>query len=202
MSHFRFSLPKIAEACHRLYVMHDGYVTKAASVKDTALRLSEPPVPHRLSSGSLLALVLTWAAVGAACVSVQQPERRIYVISREAPGTGGSGTDLCTELQIKCFDRCWNRPPPLTSIKPGSGKHHEYCTKECREEFMECMEDQERLEEAGKKRLDFSTIDNALAWLREHKTEVAVGTVVVVAGVVFVVATGGSGALILAPLAL
>lgn len=66
---------------------------------------------------------------------------------------------------------------------------------------MECMEDQERVEK-DKKRLEFSNIDRALTWLREHKAEVAIGTVVVVAGVAFVIATGGSGALILAPLAL
>jgi hypothetical protein len=133
---------------------------------------------------------------------MQQPERRIYVISEEAPGTGGSGEDLCAELQIKCFDKCWNRSPPLTSIQRGSGKHHEYCTEECRKEFMECIEDQERIEERSKKPLEFSNIDRALIWLREHQTEVAIGTVVVVAGVAFFVATGGSGALILAPLAL
>jgi hypothetical protein len=45
-------------------------------------------------------------------------------------------------------------------------------------------------------------MDRALAWLREHKAELALGTVVVVAGVAFVVATGGGGALLLVPLAL
>ncbi|HLL03741.1 MAG TPA: hypothetical protein VK539_24365 [Myxococcaceae bacterium] len=67
---------------------------------------------------------------------------------------------------------------------------------------MDCMKEQERLEETGKKRLEFSNIDRALAWLRQHKTEVAIGTVVVVAGVVFIVATSGAGALLLVPLAL
>lgn len=157
---------------------------------------------HFSAPRHMLGLMFVWLAIGPGCVSVQPPERRVYVISDEVPGMGGSGADLCAELQIKCFDGCWNRPPPLTSIKPGSGKHHEYCTEECRKEFMECMEDQERLEELGKKPLEFSNIAKALAWLRGHKTEVAIGTVVVVAGVAFVVATGGSGALILAPLAL
>jgi hypothetical protein len=146
--------------------------------------------------------MLAWVATGTGCATTQRPERRIYVISDEAPGIGGSGEDLCAELQIKCFDRCWNRSPPLTSIKRGSGKHHEYCTEECRKEFMECIEDQERLEERSKKPLEFSNIDRALAWLREHQTEAAIGTVVVVAGVAFIVATGGTGALILVPLAL
>jgi hypothetical protein len=42
----------------------------------------------------------------------------------------------------------------------------------------------------------------AIDWIKEHKAEVALGTVVVVAGVAFVLTTGGSGVLILAPLAL
>lgn len=67
---------------------------------------------------------------------------------------------------------------------------------------MECVEEQEQLERERKKDRHFSNIDSALEWLRNHKTEVAIGAVVVVAGVAFVVATGGGGALILAPLAL
>jgi hypothetical protein len=50
--------------------------------------------------------------------------------------------------------------------------------------------------------LEFPDMNKALNWLREHKTEVAIGTVVVVAGVAFIVSTGGAGALVLAPLAL
>lgn len=67
---------------------------------------------------------------------------------------------------------------------------------------MDCVKEQERLEETGKKRLEFPNIDRALVWLKEHKSEVAIGTVVVVAGVVFIVATSGAGALLLVPLAL
>jgi hypothetical protein len=60
-----------------------------------------------------------------------------------------------------------------------------------------------RAAQAGpKQELHFPDIDVALDWLRSHKAEVAIGTVVVVTGVAFVVATGGAGALILAPLAL
>ncbi len=85
----------------------------------------------------------------------------------------------------------------------GSEKHHEYCTTKCLEEYMDCIKEQEQQEqEKEAKKLHFSSMDSALKWLREHKTEVAIGTVVVVAGVTFVVATGGTGALILAPLPL
>lgn len=68
---------------------------------------------------------------------------------------------------------------------------------------MDCIEEKERqAQRGGSETLQFSSIDRALDWLKEHETEVAVGTVVVVAGVAFIVATGGAGALVLAPLAL
>ncbi|MFY0563274.1 hypothetical protein ACN28E_05475 [Archangium lansingense] len=153
-----------------------------------------------MKSIALLTLVVM---ASAGCAHTQQlPERKVYVISDDSSGVGGSGGYDCAAEQIKCFDRCWNRAPPLTSIKRGTGKHHEYCTEECRKEYMECIEEQEQLERERKKDRHFSNINAALGWLRNHQTEVAVGTIVLVAGVAFVVATGGSGALILAPLAL
>jgi hypothetical protein len=148
-----------------------------------------------------VALLLAGAMASIHCAHTQQPEPRIYVISESFDGTGGSGNDHCAEEQIACFDRCWNSRPPLTSIRKGSEKHHEYCTTKCLEEFMDCIKEQEQREtEKAKRELRFPNIDRALAWLREHKTEIAVGTLVVVAGVTFVVVTGGSGALLLAPL--
>ncbi|HYO52116.1 hypothetical protein [Archangium sp.] len=148
-------------------------------------------------------LLMAVAMVCLGCAHTQQPERKIYIISEDAGGIGGSGGHDCADEQIQCFDRCWNKAPPISSIKKGSGPHHEYCTKLCREEYMECIEEQEQLEREKKnKTLQFSSLDTALDWLGNHKTEIAIGTIVVVAGVAFIVATGGSGTLILAPLAL
>ncbi|PTL84123.1 hypothetical protein [Vitiosangium sp. GDMCC 1.1324] len=149
----------------------------------------------------LLVLLTAVAMASLGCAHTQQPERKVYVISEDVSGIGGSGGHDCDAEHNECFDRCWNKAPPISSIKKGSGPHHEYCTKLCREEYMECIEEQEQLEREKKnKNLNFSNIDAALDWLRAHKAEVALGTVVVVAGVAFVVATGGSDALILAPL--
>jgi hypothetical protein len=126
-----------------------------------------------------------------------------YVIFEEASGIGGSGGYDCDAAQIDCFDRCWNSAPPQTSIKRGSGKHHEACSEKCLEEYMECVEEQEQwAEERKKKDLHFLDVTTALNWLRSHKTELVIGTVVVVGGVAYVIATGGGGALLLAPLAL
>jgi hypothetical protein len=162
-----------------------------------------------------IALLLTLMVGLLGCAHLQPPERKVYVISEgtyrnsanEGPGIGGAGAEsYCNELEKKCFSQCWNSAPEYSSIKKGSAKHHEECTKKCRQEFMECVKQQEALEaqerQGHKKELRFSNIDSALGWLRSHKTEIAVGTVVVVAGIAFVVATGGSGALLLTPLGL
>lgn len=91
-----------------------------------------------------ISLLMFAVMVSAGCVHTQQPpERKVHVISDDLSGVGGSGGHDCAAEQIKCFDRCWNRAPPLTTIKRGSGKHHEYCTEECRKEYMECVEEQE-----------------------------------------------------------
>lgn len=160
-----------------------------------------------------MALLMAVATTSLGCAHTQQPEQEVYVISEDASGvgsnlesgTGGAGAEAyCNEIEKQCFKKCWRRKPRLPSIEKGSGMHHEHCTRTCREEFMKCIKEQEELErqESQRKELRFPTIDAALDWLREHKAEVAVGTVVIIAGVVaapYVVAIMG-GALVLAPL--
>jgi hypothetical protein len=70
---------------------------------------------------------------------------------------------------------------------------------------MRCIQEQAELErqDLQKRELHFPSMDAALEWLREHKTEVAVGTIVIVAGVIaapYVVAIAAGGALVLAPM--
>jgi len=60
---------------------------------------------------------------------------------------------------------------------------------------MECVKEVEA------RPLAFPDMKTAKDWLERHKTEVLMGSIVLVAGVTFVVATGGSGALVLVPLA-
>ncbi|WP_367616293.1 hypothetical protein [Corallococcus exercitus] len=148
--------------------------------------------------------------VASACGHAQRPERKTYVVSEDArgvgtaegPGTGGSGAEAyCGEVQKQCFQKCWRRKPPVTSVPKHSAMHHEYCTKTCREEFMKCVEEQEALErQAARPELRFSSMGAALDWLREHKAEVALGTVVVVAGMAFTLAVAPAGLLVLSPI--
>jgi hypothetical protein len=60
----------------------------------------------------------------------------------------------------------------------------------------------ERENEKRARELKFSRVDEAIDWIRNHKAEVALGMIVIIAGTAFVITTGGTGALILAPLAL
>jgi hypothetical protein len=162
-----------------------------------------------------LKLVALLGAVAVACVGCgharpAQGEAQTYVVDEDASGvgsalgTGGSGFGCDDELNT-CFTRCWEssrQPYPHTEHNEW---YYEYCTRECRKEYMQCIEELEKEEaERVKKRppLEFSSLDKARAWIRAHKTEIALGTVVIVAGTTFILVTGGTGALLLAPLAL
>jgi hypothetical protein len=161
----------------------------------------------------VLALLVALATASVGCAHTQPPERKVYVISEDASGvgsnvergTGGAGAEAyCSEMEKQCFKKCWRRKPKIDSIPKGKATHHEYCTTRCREEFNKCLDElEERERQESQKELHFPTMDAAINWLREHKTEVAVGTVVIVAGVIaapYVVAIAAGGALILAPL--
>lgn len=147
------------------------------------------------------------ASVG--CAHSQRPESRIHVVSEDAEGvgsalgSGGAGGYDCTDEFKQCMKRCWDKRYPWPHNKPQSGWYHERCEQDCNREFNECEDEKEKEEaERQKKKLTFSRMDEAIDWIRNHKAEVAIGTVIIVAGVAFVLATGGSGTLILAPLAL
>ncbi|QRK14164.1 hypothetical protein JQX13_49015 [Archangium violaceum] len=47
--------------------------------------------------------------------------------------------------------------------------------------------------------MSFSVVDSAVDWLKQHRRELLVGTIVVIAGVAFVIASSGAGLLVLAP---
>ncbi|MFL5351986.1 hypothetical protein [Archangium sp.] len=151
-----------------------------------------------------LALMIAIVVASTGCAHVQQPERRIYVISEDtrgvgtALGIGGSGFRNCDAEQNACYDDCWKSEPLPYPQTDRDGWLRRHCTSKCLKEFMEC----EKANEQKARELKFSRVDDAIEWIRNHKAQVALGTVVVIAGVAFVITTGGSGALILAPLVL
>jgi hypothetical protein len=152
-------------------------------------------------------MVIAMASVG--CAHAQRPASRFYVISESVEGvgtllaSGGAGGHDCQKEHEECVERCWKKKNwPYPHNKKQSGWYHERCEHDCNEEFKKCEEEQEEVERERAKRLTFSRMDEAIDWIKDHKAEIALGTIVVVAGVAFVLTTGGSGALILAPLAI
>ncbi len=75
-----------------------------------------------------------------------------------------------------------------------------WCPSNCMEAAIECKKG--RGEWAENYAAEFDAIDPAIDWIKEHRTELVVGTVVIIAGVAFavVVAASGGSALALAPL--
>jgi hypothetical protein len=104
----------------------------------------------------------------------------------------------CDQEQIDCHRDCMRRklPAPHNYIPRGDPRHDQLCRDRCLPPYLDCVE-------AEKVRaLRFQAVDEAVEWLKEHRTELLVGAVVVIAGVTFVVVSAGAGLLVHAPLAL
>jgi hypothetical protein len=66
------------------------------------------------------------------------------------------------------------------------------CRDRCRPAYNDCCRLRDQAET-----LKFPTDDQAVNWLKQHREELVAGTVVVIAGVTFIVVVGGSGGLAL-----
>ncbi|RKG60698.1 hypothetical protein D7X30_07150 [Corallococcus sp. AB011P] len=169
-----------------------------------------PSVRHRSPGSHAGAFFVLMVMLATACGHTQRPERKTYVVSEDArgvgtaegPGTGGSGADAyCGEMQKQCFQKCWRRKPTVKDMEKHSESHHRLCTSQCLEAFMNCIKEQEALEQQGAKReLRFPDMTAALEWLRDHKSEVVLGTVVIVGGVAFSLVVAPAGLLVLSPI--
>ncbi|MGN0854187.1 MAG: RHS repeat domain-containing protein [Kiritimatiellia bacterium] len=100
----------------------------------------------------------------------------------------------CDSEHNECFNRCWNSIPPWP-IRKGDGGHYAFCTTKCLKEYMDCVTDN-AVERVSK--MVCECISITTRWIEENKW--AVGTLVVVGGVIYVVSTSGTGALVLLPL--
>lgn len=106
----------------------------------------------------------------------------------------------CHEEYLACIDECMSRPLPrgyghITAGR-GLGGKMEYCQERCRQPYNDC-EELQRL-----KPQEFSAWDGAVDWLKRHRNSLLVGSVVVIAGVTFVVVSAGAGLLVIAPVVL
>lgn len=139
---------------------------------------------------------------GSPASTLESREREVFESSAESvidPGEDPAGSSMlalteadCDSQHIECFRRCWTAKPPWPITKGNAG-HYKYCQSKCLKEYLAC------LAEAGIVRA-FAGLGQARFWLAQNP-RIAVGTLVLVAGVVYVVSTGGAGALILLPAA-
>lgn len=107
----------------------------------------------------------------------------------------------CDEENDECLRKCMNRPlaPGYGHITSGGrkkGGKEAFCRKECQQAFDDCRE----LEKT--KPHEFTAIDSAVDWLKRNHKAILAGSVVIIAGAVFVVVSAGAGLVILAPAAL
>ena len=115
-----------------------------------------------------------------------EPGSRIMLASRRQRD--------CNQEHHECYRRCKKRKPPYP-YEYKQPSHSTYCRETCQEEYMEC------LKATGQYAVEFVELNRAIDWLKRYRQEILVGTVIVVAGVAFVVVSAGAGVLVLAPLA-
>jgi hypothetical protein len=106
----------------------------------------------------------------------------------------------CDQELIDCHRDCMKRPVPPDynqyEYNRGLGGRVDYCNKQCLRPYLDCKE----LEKLRPQ--EFSAMGTAVDWLKRHREAVLVGSIVVIAGVVFVVVSAGAGAMVLAPVLL
>jgi hypothetical protein len=107
--------------------------------------------------------------------------------------------DCDQELQ-DCYQDCMRRPlaPGYGHVKTprkGGGKS-EYCRDKCWQAYQDCVELQKL------QPLEFTAVDGAVDWLKRNHKAILAGSVVMIAGVVFVVVSAGAGLVVLAPIVL
>ncbi|WP_227027537.1 hypothetical protein [Corallococcus soli] len=103
----------------------------------------------------------------------------------------------CDAENVECVRRCMSTPLPRGYghvTKPrGKGGKDEHCVKQCDPAYLDCIE-LERLRPQ-----EMSSTGEVSDWASRHRKSLLVGSVVVIASVVFVVVSAGAGLIVLAP---
>jgi len=104
----------------------------------------------------------------------------------------------CHAEHLECHRECKSsKPPPAyRHIPRGSARHDSFCWDKCKQPYLDCEKPQELQPR------EFTAMDGAIDWLKRNREAILVGSIVVIAGVVFVVVSAGGGLAILAPVML
>jgi len=105
----------------------------------------------------------------------------------------------CFARYETCADLCTSSPRPI----PIEGERYPsyrgswarnrgtWCRSTCMKFYQMCIEGKGPW--AERQAQEFTRVDAAIDWLKSHREEIVVGTIVVIAGVAFVAAVAGSG---------
>jgi hypothetical protein len=111
----------------------------------------------------------------------------------EVPFVRAAWTRNCEDEFDACVEMCKKSLRGRNWSHANRGAKAEICRGRCRPAYNDCCRLRDQAET-----LKFPTADNATHWLKAHHEEVLVGTLVVIAGVTFIVAVVGSGGIALA----
>jgi hypothetical protein len=119
-------------------------------------------------------------------------------------------TSHCDVKQDACIKMCTSSPRPIpieweeypAYLGSWTKNRGHWCQSACTNFHQQCLNGRGPWAEPSAR--EFTTVDSAVEWAKQHRNEILVGAVVVIAGVAFVavVASSGGGALVLAPLVL
>jgi hypothetical protein len=127
-------------------------------------------------------------------------------VRRDIVRVSSSGLNAyCAGRYEQCMNDCLRSGRPFaigrrkymdTRAQPWRIARVRWCRENCMDALVECQKG--RGEWAEEYAAEFDAIEPAIDWLKKHRTELAVGTVVVIAGVAFAVVVAGAGGAVLA----
>jgi hypothetical protein len=160
-----------------------------------------PSVPQDLSR---YALVIEETADGQVIHSWVPASN--FDLSRYAyrPSAGGAERRIvhasfsrdCEEERDQCEEMCKASLKGRNWSHASAGSKAEICRRRCRPAYLDCSQLREQADA-----VKFPVTDKAVDWLKRHREEILLGTVIVIAGVAFTVVIVGSAgtALVLVP---
>lgn len=104
----------------------------------------------------------------------------------------------CDAELADCIQECMSRPLSkgfghITSRDRKKGGKGDYCNRRCMQPYLDCSELKEL------QRQEFTAMDGAVDWLKRNHKSILVGSVVIIAGVAFIVVSAGAGLVVLTP---
>jgi hypothetical protein len=131
---------------------------------------------------------------------LQNPSSTMDVRQSIVRGCSSDLNAYCDGRHDQCVNDCLKSSTPFvighrkymdTRAQPWRIARSWWCPANCMEAAIECKKG--RGEWADQHAAEFDAIDSAIDWIKKHRTELVVGTVVVIAGVAFAVVVAGSG---------